>query len=290
MAGARPPAVAGLFYPADAAACAREIDRCCAGAGEPIPGGRTAVAAVAPHAGWSFSGAVLGAALRPLEAADPDTVVLLGADHHGILRGRCAVQPGDAWSTPLGDAPLDAEFGRALAGDPAAGAVLDAAPHAPEHSLEVIVPFLLRRLPRARIVAVVVPPGTGTAAGAAAARAVRRLGRRAVAIGSSDLTHYGDRYGFAPRGTGAGAHRWSREVNDRTVLDPLLALDAAAIEPAARRHHSACGPGALAAAAAFARESGATEARLIRHTTSAEVLRESEPSLWVGYAALAWFA
>jgi AmmeMemoRadiSam system protein B len=290
VAEARPPAVAGLFYPADAASCAREIDRCCADAATPLPPGLRAVAALAPHAGWSFSGPVLGAALRPLEPVDPDTVVLFGADHHGIRPGRCSVHPGDAWGTPLGDAPLDGELGRALAGDPAARAVLDDGPHGPEHSLEVIVPFLRRRLPRARLVAVVVPPGTGEAAGSAAARAARRLGRRAVAIGSSDLTHYGDRYGFAPRGSGAAAHRWSVEVNDRAVLDPLLAMDAAAAESAGRRHHAACGPGAMAAAAAFARESGAREARLLRHTTSAEVLGETEPGLWVGYAALVWFS
>jgi len=288
VAAARAPAVAGLFYPADAGECRREIARCVAdAAAAPPPRGREVVAAAAPHAGWVFSGPTMAAALLPLERANPETVIVFGADHHGIRPGRSSVHPGPSWATPLGDAEVDLDLARSLAGDPGSGADLDATAHAPEHSVEVLVPFLRERLPGARILPVVVPPGPGSAAaGAAAARAARRLGRRAVAVGSSDLTHYGARYGFLPRGTGAEAHRWSCEENDRAVLDPLLALDGEAIVPAARRSHAACGPGALAAAAAFARESGAREGILLRHTTSAVVTGEEEPEMWVGYAAV----
>jgi hypothetical protein len=252
-----------------------------------IPAGRRAVAAVAPHAGWSFSGAVAAAALAPLEDSSPDTVLLFGADHYGIRRGRASVWPDGAWETPVGDATVDAETAAALAGDPAAG--VDAAPeaHGPEHSIEVLVPFVVERFPGARIVPVLTPPGAGAAAvGAAAVRAARRLGRRSVAVGSSDLTHYGPRYGFVPRGTGSAAHRWSREENDREILDRVLAFDPAGIEASARRRQNACGPGAMAAVTAAARELGASEAVVLRHTTSAEVTGEVEPGMWVGYAAV----
>ena len=109
-------------------------------------------------------------------------------------------------------------------------------------------------------------------------------------MGSSDLTHYGARYGFVPKGYGAAAHRWSKEENDREILDRAAAFDPEAVEASARRRHNACGPGAMAAVTAAARELGATEARLLRHTTSAEVTGEEEPQMWVGYAALVFVA
>jgi len=291
VAAPRPPAVAGLFYPASAAECRAGILRCRAAAPERIPAGRRAVAALAPHAGWAFSGPTMAAALAPLEAEDPDLVILFGADHHGLRRGRCSVDPSGAWRTPVGDAAVDGEVAAALAADPASG--VDPAPeaHGPEHSIEVLVPFLVAALPGARILPVIVPPGAGgAAAGEAAVRAARRCGRRAVAVGSSDLTHYGERYGFLPRGIGAAAHRWSKEENDREILDRAAAFDPAGVEASFRRRRNACGPGAMAAVAAAARALGADRAALLRHTTSAEVLGEEEPDAWVGYAAMVYHA
>jgi len=286
----RPPAVAGLFYPSDRAGCAAEIRRCRAAA-VPAPQGRRAVAAVAPHAGWAFSGPMMAAALAPLEAERPDLVILFGADHHGHRRGRCSAAPAGAWRTPVGDAEVDGEAAEALAADPAANTDVAEAPHGPEHSIEVLLPFLVAALPSARILPVIVPPGSGgEAAGAAAVRAARRLGRRAVAVGSSDLTHYGPRYGFAPLGGGAAAHRWSKEENDREILDRAAELDSPGVEASARVRRNACGPGAMAAVAAAARELGAGPGILLGHTTSAEVLGEEEPDSWVGYAAMVFFA
>ncbi len=278
MARLRPPAVAGLFYPSAPADCLRELERCRAAAGPDaaIPPGCRAVAALAPHAGWSYSGAVAAAALAPLEAAAPDTVLLFGADHYGLRRGRASVWPDGAWATPVGEVAVDAETAAALVSDPGSG--VDAAPeaHGREHSLEVLVPFLVGRFPGARIVPILTPPGSGAAAvGVAAVRAARRVGRRPVAVGSSDLTHYGERYDFSTLGTGAAAHRWSKEENDREILDRVLAFDPEGIEASARWRRNACGPGAMAAVTAAAREMGATGARLLRHTTSAEVAGDS---------------
>jgi len=148
-----------------------------------------------------------------MEASPPETFVLFGAVHGRGVR-RPAVYPGGAWATPLGPAPVDAELARAVLEE--GGGLLEASEeaHEGEHSLEVLVPFLLARFPRARVLPVLVPPGAGAAeAGAAAARAAHRLGRRAGYLGSSDLTHYGEAYGFVPRGAGPAALRWSKDYN-----------------------------------------------------------------------------
>ncbi|MCZ7645018.1 MAG: AmmeMemoRadiSam system protein B [Planctomycetota bacterium] len=129
---------------------------------------------------------------------------------------------------------------------------------------------------------------TGAALGQAAARAVERLGRNAVALASTDLTHYGSEYyGFDPMGAGPEAHRWSKEVNDGAFLERVLALDAEGAAERGEADRSACGPQAAAAAIAFAQARGATEGVLLEHVTSWE--RDPErgaPRNFVGYAAV----
>jgi len=284
----RPPAVAGLFYPADPVACERDLRRALAAAPSvavPPPAGAPVRAVLAPHAGWSFSGALAAAALGALVAEDPATVVLFGADHHGLRRD-ASLHPGPRWGTPLGPAEVDGEAARALA---EAGVPSDPDAHGPEHSIEVLVPFLRVLLPGARILPVLAPPGADPVAlGLRVHGVLAGLRRRAVAVGSTDLTHYGARYGFEPRGRGPEAHRWSREENDGAFLERAVALDPEGLLRSARERRNACGPGAAAAAAAFARAAGATRGALLGHATSAEVTGERDPDLWVGYAALAF--
>ena len=56
-------------------------------------------------------------------------------------------------------------------------------------------------------------PATDDAAqvGRVVAEQAQRLGRGVMFFGSSDLTHYGPRYGFAPHGLGAEGLRWAKE-------------------------------------------------------------------------------
>ena len=118
--------------------------------------------------------------------------------------------------------------------------------------------------------------------------ALSSLSGRVAVFGSTDLTHYGSKhYGFAPRGSGREAHRWSKEENDQSFLDRILALDPEGAFTIARENQSACGAGAAAAATAAAKEMGATSARVLQHTTSWEVSPGGrEPADFVGYASV----
>jgi len=62
--------------------------------------------------------------------------------HRVPVRG-AAVPAADAWATPLGEVPIDAALRTRAAGR---GAAVDDRPHAPEHALEVQLPFLQRVL------------------------------------------------------------------------------------------------------------------------------------------------
>jgi AmmeMemoRadiSam system protein B/AmmeMemoRadiSam system protein A len=138
----RQPAVAGLFYPADRASLAAAVDGYLAEAGprEPMP--MTGV--VVPHAGYRYSGPVAASAYRLVPDA-VQRVLLIGPSHHVPLAALGA-STARAWSTPLGEVPVDrAEVARLAEHFP--DVIVAAEPaHEAEHSLEVQLPFLQRVL------------------------------------------------------------------------------------------------------------------------------------------------
>lgn len=187
MAVIRPAAVAGLFYPDAPDVLAGDV----AGflASPAAVGGGGPKALIAPHAGYAYSGALAGAAHARL-APDADTVervVLLGPVHRVAVRG-LATTSADYWRTPLGPVAIDVEArDRALALPRVA---IDDAALAPEHSLEVHLPFLQRALPKARLVPFAV--GRASAAEVAAVLSLLWGGPETRIVISSDLSHYLD--------------------------------------------------------------------------------------------------
>jgi AmmeMemoRadiSam system protein B len=140
----RVPAVAGAFYPAAPAALADLVDRLLDAVDIPADD-RLAAAYVVPHAGYRYSGPTAAHVYARLRrhADDLRRIVLIGPSHRVPLAG-AAVSAADRWRTPLGEVTVDSAGASALAD--AGLAVVDETPHAPEHSLEVQVPFLQRAL------------------------------------------------------------------------------------------------------------------------------------------------
>ena len=110
-------------------------------------------------------------------------------------------------------------------------------------------------------------------------------GRRVAVVASSDLTHYGSRYGFAPAGGGEAGLAWSKD-NDGRLVERALEFDAPGVLEEAATRHSACGAGALAAAISATRALGASDATLLHQTTSWEVRPIGAMDLTVGYASI----
>lgn len=283
------------FYPADPAACGRLVDECLAQAasGAARAGGLAPiVAGIVPHAGWVYSGPTAARTVEAIHGQQPppDTFLLFGADHRGAL-SRGGLDPRGSWITPLGEAAIDEELAeRLLASIPD---LLQAAPHAhrQEHSLEVQVPFLQRLFPAARILPLMVPPFEGAAVlGEKVRQVVAGYGRRVVALGSTDLTHYGPAYDFTPAGPGQDPVTWTREVNDRRMIEVMERVAAEEAVPEFRESLNACGPGAIAATLAYARAAGATGGHLLHHVTSAEVRPTAGKQNFVGYAAMVFEA
>jgi MEMO1 family protein len=280
-------ALAGTWYPDGEARCRAALE-------ESLPVTPDCLDArvfggLVPHAGWIYSWPTAARTLAALGSPSPATIVLFGFSHRMAL-DTSAVSTMDAWETPLGPLAVDREIADRLLSE--AGDLLipsDRAHPAGENSIEVILPLLKGLHPDATFVPIAVAPGAqALELGRLVGRSLLNEARRVAVIGSTDLTHYGaNHYGFAPQGTGRAAHRWSKETNDRSFLDHILALDPAAALADARKNRNACGASAAAATTAAAMELGARDAVLLDHVTSWEVGGErGEPTDFVGYASV----
>jgi hypothetical protein len=213
----RLPAVAGSFYPSTPAALAHAVELHLTGArAGPVAGLR---GLIAPHAGYLYSGPTAGeafAALGPQAARGFRRAVVIGPSHFVEFPGVAA--PGHlAFRTPLGDLPVDATAIEELAAERLLS--LDDRPHAPDHAIEVELPFLQAQ----RGALPVVPLLFGGASAPEVAELIGRLwDQDTLLIVSSDLSHF-ESYAAA-------------RAHDRRTAEAIEALDEAAIGP-----HDACG-------------------------------------------------
>src|SRR5512139_3449358 len=146
MVDVRPSPIAGKWYEGDPQILARLVDEYLEEAQLPELEGEV-VAVVAPHAGHTYSGAVAGYAFAALRGRKPDLVAVIAPMHHPYFEPLITTAH-DAYSTPLGEVPVDQD---ALRGLDAAlkselGFGLSPIPRDPEHSLEIELPFLQRAL------------------------------------------------------------------------------------------------------------------------------------------------
>jgi len=269
------------WYPGGAAETRREIEAMGAGHEGPRPadpGGDTAgaVAGILPHAGWHFSGRLALDVLSVL-CRGIDTIVIIGG--HMGPSDRIVAAFEDAYETPLGELKAD---GRLL--DQLRGLVDLEEDRERDNTVEIHLPLVRYLAAGAMVLGMRAPPSeSAEALGAAIAESAAALGRRVAVAGSTDLTHYGSNYGFSPAGRGGDGVRWVREVNDRRIVERMLALDVRASLERARRERSACSVGGAAAAMSYARARGAREGTLVGYLTSWDV---QPAESFVGYAGI----
>jgi AmmeMemoRadiSam system protein B len=264
----RLPAVAGRFYPSNAAELKALIhDYAAPDAGNPpIP----VRACLVPHAGYVYSGPVAGAVLARI--AVPRKIIILGVRHYP--RGeQAAILSSDAWRTPLGDVRIDEELAEALK---KACPLLreDSVAHSAEHSLEVQLPFLQVLAPDFTFV----PVALGTvqfeflvSVGEAIGRVLEASKENVLLLTTSDLNHYEDDA--------------TTRVKDRKAIDQLLALEPQGLYDTCREEKiSMCGLGPAAAMLTALNALGVKKSELVKYATSADV--SGDRSAVVGYAGM----
>ena len=180
----REPAVAGLFYPADAQQLSQDIQQfiCSSKHHELIP-----KALIVPHAGYIYSGAIAATAYHTLlsMAAAIRRVILLGPTHRVAVRG-LALPNVDYFNTPLGTVEIDKRAAQDISDLPQVISSSEA--HMLEHSLEVQLPFLQHILYDFSVL----PLAVGAASADEVAEVLDRVwgGDETIIVVSSDLSHY----------------------------------------------------------------------------------------------------
>ncbi len=214
---------------------------------------RSAVSGVAPHAGWFFSGELAWQTISAIDA-DSETIAVIGG--HLGFRDRVKAPAESGFRTPLGLIERDDELLAYLAEEIDIGADRDI-----DNTVEIQIPLVRYAFPAAKVLWLRCPPNEqAILAGKRLAAAAKELGRRIAVVGSTDLTHYGESYGFEPAGHGTRGLSWMRDINDRRFIDALLNMDAREIIQRGAGEHSACSAGAAAAAVSFASASFAAAA------------------------------
>jgi AmmeMemoRadiSam system protein B/AmmeMemoRadiSam system protein A len=252
-----------MFYPRDAGELEREVAELIDGVENLAPRFGHPKALIVPHAGYIYSGPVAARAYDELAAARGvvKRVVLLGPVHRVPVRG-LALPGVEAFDTPLGRIPVDAEAVRMLA--PFRQVVTSPAAHAMEHSLEVQLPFLQKMLGQFSLL----PLAVGDARAQEVVEVIERLwgGPETLFVISTDLSHY---HGYED----------ARRI-DRATLSRIAAFDTDI------NHEEACGATPMNGFLAAARSRGLS-IRLVGACNSGDTAGGRDRV--VGYAAFSLY-
>jgi AmmeMemoRadiSam system protein B/AmmeMemoRadiSam system protein A len=273
----RQAAVAGSFYPADPKVLSAMIDGLLAKVSgpqitDPI------LAAVAPHAGYEYSGPVAAYTYAQLKGHKYTRVVVIAPSHH-VAFDFTSVYDGDAYATPLGNVPVDKAFAEKLV-KMSSTIKFSSQGHDPtseggEHALEVQLPWLQKVLGNFELVPIVMGDQSyenSRALGVALAKLIKSEGKEGdtLVLASSDLSHY---------------HTYDDAVKiDHKTLNALAAWDYFSMSRNFQsRIWEACGGAPIVAAMIYAERMGANQAKVLKYANSGDIT--GDRSRVVGYSA-----
>jgi hypothetical protein len=273
----RQAAVAGGFYPADPKVISAMIDDLLSKVSGP-PTSDPILAAVAPHAGYQYSGPVAAYTYAALKGHKYARVVVIAPSHYEAF-GYTSIYDGDAYATPLGTIQVDKDFAKKLA-KMSSTMKLSGHGHEPtsqggEHAIEVQLPWLQKVLGNFELVPIVMGDQSyenSRALGVALTKLIKSEGKEGdtLVLASSDLSHY---------------HTYDDAVRmDHKTLDALAAWDYFSMSRNFQQCiWEACGGAPIVATMIYAERMGANQARVLKYDNSGDVT--GDHARVVGYSA-----
>jgi len=183
------PNVAGGFYPADPKELSQFIDQLKESTG-PVPTHRKVLIAIAPHAGYPYSGPVAAYTYKAIARNKYKTIVIIGPSHFFPFEG-ISIWPRGGFKTPLGIVPVDADFAGALLKENSEFQFLPNV-FEREHSIEVEIPFLQKTFDDLHIVPILMGDPDPRVCRDLAVALDKLIGQRddVLVLISSDMSHY----------------------------------------------------------------------------------------------------
>jgi len=265
----------GRWFPANGNVLKKMVDDYIEKAAVPRIEGRI-VSAIAPHAGYVYSGKVAGFTFRAIKdnakgTNAPETVVILGFTHQMGFKG-VALMDGDSVETPVGIAALDKAAAELMVKG-RQRITLDSAPHMGEHSAENEVPFVQRTLPNAKLVVALIGDHDGkTLVDIVTALAELAKTKRILVVASSDMLHDPD-YDLVTK-------------TDRQTLKKVTALDDKGLASDwSGERQIFCGVMPVLAAMQFAKAQGCREGSVLYYRNNGDDDPSSRGNWVVGYGA-----
>lgn len=253
----REPSVAGYFYPARQKDLLSEVEEYM-----PKKGNINALGAICPHAGYVYSGSVAGLVYSLIKPKD--IYILLGPNHSGYGADVSIMKEGE-WEIPLGTLSIHNELAeRILLKTDLVKA--DSSAHIHEHSLEVQLPFIYKANLNAKIVPIVfkmVDIDYCLKIAEAIADSVKELEiiERTIVISSTDMSHY------LPDDL-------ARRI-DALAIEKIKNFDPEGLYQTVLEYKiSMCGFLPTVTMLYTTKILGATEVKIVKYTTSAEVNRD----------------
>jgi len=238
------------------------------------------MALIVPHAGYIYAGQVAAYAYKTVEGARYDTAVVMGDTHTGRGRSDIAVYAKGAFQTPLGMIPIDEEVAGALAAS-SEKIRFERESFVGEHPVENQLPFLQRVCQELRIVPVVINEPTLENAHLLSEALVKALeGKKALIVGSTDLSHY-------------HPYEEARRI-DEIALQAIVSLNPERVlnspQECARAgipnvELTMCSQGAVMTAILTAKALGANRATVLKYANSGDTPFGSRDGV-VGYGAV----
>jgi len=262
----RSPIASGSFYPGNK----EELENVLKTLMEDCPERQRALGVISPHAGYVYSGRVMGSVFSRIEV--PDTVVILAPNHTG--RGTpFSVWPEEPWRTPLGDTSIDEELVNEIL-NTCELFEKDKTAHENEHSAEVILPFLQYSNPQVKIVVIVIGSGNFenlSTVGKSIGDVLKETNPGTLVVASSDMTHY--------------ESQQSADKKDKSAIAEIVALREEGLYRVVRELDvSMCGVSPVISMMVSSKERDAAKAELIKYETSGDTTGDYDRV--VGYAGV----
>jgi hypothetical protein len=268
----RPSPIAGLWYEGNPKALADSIDSYLDQAKIPQLDGNV-VAIMSPHAGHRNSGAVAGSAFATIRGQTRKLVAILSPMHHPYIESML-VTAHKAYETPLGSIRVDRQLVDELDASlhTSLGKGISPVQEDPEHSLEIILPFLQRALtPGFELLPIMLREQTPQLAEVLGHELAKTLkGKDFLLVASTDLSHF-----FREE----EARRYDAELLRQVELFSPQGI----FEVDRLNTGFACGMGALAAVLWAAKDLGADTVKILEQATSGRITGDFDRV--VGYGA-----